>query len=118
MCKIACEQGRDGHDPSTIGRLLGTLGTSGAKSGRGRGDDVRARVAWLRDGPAFSPSAACLPADPPQAARGLHVRGSDLGDRAGVVGAALETLEVVLSPDSVDRALAARQRVSNGAATT
>jgi predicted NBD/HSP70 family sugar kinase len=44
----------------------------------------------------------------PQAARGLLVVASRLGDRAGVVGAARLALEQVLSPESVDRALAAR----------
>jgi predicted NBD/HSP70 family sugar kinase len=45
----------------------------------------------------------------PQAAHGLRVLASGLADRAGVVGAARGTLEVVLSPRSVDRALEARR---------
>jgi predicted NBD/HSP70 family sugar kinase len=45
----------------------------------------------------------------PQAARGLHVVASRLGDRAGVLGAARLALEEVLSAESVDRALAGRQ---------
>jgi predicted NBD/HSP70 family sugar kinase len=45
----------------------------------------------------------------PQAARGLHVVASSLGDRAGVLGAARLALEEVLSAESVDRALAGRQ---------
>ncbi|MGY1601335.1 ROK family protein [Geodermatophilus sp. SYSU D00815] len=46
----------------------------------------------------------------PQAARGLRVVPSSLGDRAGVVGAARSALEQVLSAEAVDRALAARPR--------
>jgi len=45
----------------------------------------------------------------PQAARGLRVVASNLGDRAGVVGAAVSALEAVLSAEAVDRALAGRQ---------
>ncbi|WP_448626462.1 ROK family protein [Geodermatophilus sp. URMC 64] len=44
----------------------------------------------------------------PQAARGLRVVASSLGDRAGVVGAARSALEEVLSAEAVDRALAVR----------
>jgi predicted NBD/HSP70 family sugar kinase len=47
----------------------------------------------------------------PQAARGLRVVASGLGDRAGVVGAARLALEEVLSAEAVDRALAGRQPV-------
>ncbi len=46
----------------------------------------------------------------PQAARGLRVVASSLGDRAGVVGAARLALEEVLSAEAVDRALAGRQQ--------
>jgi predicted NBD/HSP70 family sugar kinase len=46
----------------------------------------------------------------PQAARGLRLVASRLGDRAAVVGAARLALEQVLSPETVDRALAARQQ--------
>jgi predicted NBD/HSP70 family sugar kinase len=46
----------------------------------------------------------------PQAARGLRVVASALGDRAGVVGAARLALEEVLSAEAVDRALAGRQQ--------
>ena len=46
----------------------------------------------------------------PQAARGLRVVASSLGDRAGVVGAARLALEEVLSAEAVDRALAARRQ--------
>jgi predicted NBD/HSP70 family sugar kinase len=45
----------------------------------------------------------------PQAARGLRVVASGLGDRAGIVGAARLALEEVLSAEAVDRALAGRQ---------
>lgn len=45
----------------------------------------------------------------PQAARGLRVVASALGDRAGVLGAARLALEDVLSPEAVDRSLADRQ---------
>ena len=48
----------------------------------------------------------------PQAARGLQVVTSRLGDRAGVVGAARLALEEVLSPEAVDAALAARQELA------
>jgi predicted NBD/HSP70 family sugar kinase len=41
----------------------------------------------------------------PQAARGLQVVASRLGDRAGVIGAARMALEEVLSPEAVDRSL-------------
>jgi predicted NBD/HSP70 family sugar kinase len=44
----------------------------------------------------------------PQAARGLRVVASSLGDRAGVVGAARLALEEVLSAEAVDRALTVR----------
>jgi predicted NBD/HSP70 family sugar kinase len=46
----------------------------------------------------------------PQAARGLRVVASALGDRAGVVGAARLALEEVLSAEAVDRALAGRRQ--------
>jgi predicted NBD/HSP70 family sugar kinase len=46
----------------------------------------------------------------PQAAQGLRVVASGLGDRAGVVGAARLALEEVLSAEAVDRALAGRQQ--------
>jgi predicted NBD/HSP70 family sugar kinase len=46
----------------------------------------------------------------PQAARGLQVVASKLGDRAGVVGAARLALEEVLSAEAVDRALAGRRQ--------
>jgi predicted NBD/HSP70 family sugar kinase len=46
----------------------------------------------------------------PQAARGLRVVASGLGDRAGVVGAARLALEEVLSAEAVDRALAGRRQ--------
>src|SRR3954471_2853264 len=46
----------------------------------------------------------------PQAARGLRLVASRLGDRAAVVGAARLALEQVLSPETVDRSLAARQQ--------
>jgi predicted NBD/HSP70 family sugar kinase len=46
----------------------------------------------------------------PQAAHGLRVEASRLGDRAGVVGAARLALEEVLSAEAVDRALAGRQQ--------
>ena len=46
----------------------------------------------------------------PQAARGLRLVASRLGDRAAVVGAARLALEQVLSPETVDRALATRQQ--------
>ena len=46
----------------------------------------------------------------PQAARGLRVVASSLGDRAGVVGAARLALEEVLSAEAVDRALAGRRQ--------
>jgi predicted NBD/HSP70 family sugar kinase len=46
----------------------------------------------------------------PQAARGLHVVASSLGDRAGVLGAARLALEEVLSPEAVDRALTQHPR--------
>ncbi|MGY1682096.1 ROK family protein [Geodermatophilus sp. SYSU D01176] len=48
----------------------------------------------------------------PQAARGLRVVASSLGDRAGVVGAARLALEEVLSAEAVDRALAGRQQAA------
>ena len=46
----------------------------------------------------------------PQAARGLRVVASGLGDRVGVVGAARLALEEVLSAEAVDRALASRRQ--------
>ena len=48
----------------------------------------------------------------PQAARGLRVVASRLGDRAGVIGAARLALEEVLSPEAVDRALAERTQAA------
>jgi predicted NBD/HSP70 family sugar kinase len=53
----------------------------------------------------------------PQAARGLQVVASRLGDRAGVVGAARLALEEVLSADAVDRAVAG-VRAERGALAT
>ncbi|SDM94633.1 Sugar kinase of the NBD/HSP70 family, may contain an N-terminal HTH domain [Geodermatophilus siccatus] len=46
----------------------------------------------------------------PQAARGLRVVASTLGDRVGIVGAARLALEEVLSAEAVDRALAGRRQ--------
>jgi predicted NBD/HSP70 family sugar kinase len=43
----------------------------------------------------------------PLATRHLRVVRSSLGDRAGVTGAAVMVIEHVLSPEAVDRALAA-----------
>jgi predicted NBD/HSP70 family sugar kinase len=43
----------------------------------------------------------------PLATRDLRIVPSRLGDRAGVIGAAIMVIEHVLSPDAVDRSLQA-----------
>ncbi len=46
----------------------------------------------------------------PLATRQVRLVASDLGDRAGVIGAAAMTSEVILAPNAIDRRLAARAR--------
>ena len=51
----------------------------------------------------------------PMATRALRMVCSQLGDRAGVIGAAIMVIEHVLAPDTVDRVIQGYDRASRGA---